>query len=269
MDSSTGMPTDPKAVAIIPARWASTRFPGKPLAQIQNKPMIQWVVEQAQKASRISEVIVATDDDRIFDAVTGFGGKAIMTSHGHVTGSDRIAEVASGLNCDIVVNIQGDEPLVPPENIDQVIRCLDKNPKLNVATLMMAVHESDEISDPNVVKVVADQKGRALYFSRSAIPFHRDEWKNGLPEDISKAKEEGMSRVFKHIGLYAYTRSFLLEFTQMDPTPIEQLEKLEQLRILEHGYPIQVEMTEKISMGVDRVEDLEKIERFLDKQNQS
>lgn len=251
------MPTEPKVVAIIPARWGSTRFPGKPLARIKKKPMIQWVVEQAQKASRISEVIVATDDDRILNAVVGFGGKAVMTSQDHVTGSDRIAEVASGLKCDIVVNVQGDEPLIPPENIDQVVGCLDKNPALNVATLMMAVHESDEITDPNVVKVVTDQKGRALYFSRSAIPFHRDEWKNGLPNETN--------RIFKHIGLYAYTRSFLLEFTRMNPTPIEQLEKLEQLRILEHGYPIQVEITERVSMGVDRIEDLEKIERFLEK----
>ena len=229
--------------------------------------MIQWVVEQAQQASRISEVIVATDDDRILKVVNGFGGKAIMTSQDHTTGSDRIAEVASGLKCDIVVNIQGDEPLIPPENIDQVIGCLDKNPVLNVATLMMAVHDSEEIVDPNVVKVVTDQKGRALYFSRSAIPYHRDEWKNGIPDNISKVKEEGMSGIFKHVGLYAYTRSFLLEFTQMNPTPNEQLEKLEQLRILEHGYPIQVEITEKISMGVDCIEDLEKIERFLEKQN--
>jgi 3-deoxy-manno-octulosonate cytidylyltransferase (CMP-KDO synthetase) len=258
------MPTESRAVAIIPARWASTRFPGKPLALIKKKPMIQWVVEQAQKASRISEVIVATDDDRILDAVIGFGGKAVMTSQDHATGSDRIAEVASGLNCDIVVNVQGDEPLIPPENIDRVISCLDKSSSLNVATLMMAVHEVDEVIDPNVVKVVVDQKGRALYFSRSAIPFHRDEWENGLPENISKVKKEGMSQIYKHIGLYAYTRSFLLDFTRMNPTPIEQLEKLEQLRILEHGYSIQVEITEKISIGVDRVEDLEKIERFLE-----
>ena len=259
------MPTEPRAVAIIPARWASSRFPGKPLALIKKKPMIQWVVEQAQKASRISEVIVATDDDRIFDAVTGFGGKAVMTSLDHATGSDRIAEVASGLKCDIVVNVQGDEPLIPPENIDQVIGCLDNDPTLNVATLMMAVREPDEISDSNIVKVVADLKGRALYFSRSAIPFHRDEWKSGFPDSNSYVKEEGMSGIFKHIGLYAYTRSFLLEFTQMSPTPIEQLEKLEQLRILEHGYPIQVEITDKVSMGVDRFEDLEKVERLLGK----
>ena len=261
------MPTESKVVAIIPARWASTRFPGKPLAQIKNKPMIQWVVEQTRKASRISDVIVATDDDRILKAVTEFGGNAVMTSQDHISGSDRIAEVASGLNCDIVVNIQGDEPLIPPENIDQVVTCLDKNPALNVATLMMAAHTADEISDPNVVKVVTDQNGRALYFSRSVIPFHRDEWKDGMPKSISKANDEGVPRVFKHIGLYAYTRPFLLEFTRMSPTHLEQLEKLEQLRILEHGYPIQVEVTERISIGVDQVEDLEKVERFLEKQN--
>lgn len=262
------MPIEPRAVAIIPARWASTRFPGKPLAQIQNKPMIQWVVEQAQKASRISEVIVATDDIRIVEAVHGFGGKAVMTSPDHATGSDRIAEVASGLKCDIVVNVQGDEPLIPPQNIDQVVDTLEKDPSLNVATLMMAINDPDEIADPHVVKVVADQKGRALYFSRSPIPFHRDEWESGSPEDLSKSKDKGMTQVYKHIGLYAYTRLFVLELSRMAPTPLEQLEKLEQLRILEHGIPIQIGITEQPSMGVDHSEDLERVERFLEKQNQ-
>lgn len=262
------MPIEPRAVAIIPARWASTRFPGKPLAQIQNKPMIQWVVEQAQKASRISEVIVATDDIRIVEAVHGFGGKAVMTSPDHATGSDRIAEVASGLKCDIVVNVQGDEPLIPPQNIDQVVDTLEKDPSLNVATLMMAINDPDEIADPHVVKVVADQKGRALYFSRSPIPFHRDEWESGSPEDLSKSKDKGMTQVYKHIGLYAYTRSFVLELSRMAPTPLEQLEKLEQLRILEHGIPIQIGITEQPSMGVDHSEDLERVERFLEEQNQ-
>lgn len=263
------MPIEPRAVAIIPARWASTRFPGKPLAQLQNKPMIQWVVEQAQKASRISEVIVATDDARILEAVARFGGTAVMTSADHATGSDRIAEVASGLNCDIVVNVQGDEPLIPPGNIDQVVGCLARDSSLTVATLMIPIHDQDEISNPNVVKVIADQKGRALYFSRAPIPFHRDAWKSSSAEDISKSKDKGMSRVFKHIGLYAYTRSFLLELSRMKPTPLERLEKLEQLRILENGYPIQVEITEKQSLGVDHVEDLDKVERFLEEQNQA
>lgn len=262
------MPTDSRAVAIIPARWASSRFPGKPLAQIQNKPMIQWVVEQAQKASKISEVIVATDDSRILDLVNGFGGKAIMTSADHATGTDRIAEVASGLNCDIVVNVQGDEPLIPPENIDQVVRCLEEESSLNVATLMMAIEDCDEISDPNVVKVAADPSGRALYFSRAPIPFHRDEWKSGSPEDISKSKGNASRQIFKHIGLYAYKRSFLMELSRMQATPLEQLEKLEQLRILERGFPVQVEITDRISVGVDQVEDLEKVERLLEKRNQ-
>ncbi|MDH5762648.1 MAG: 3-deoxy-manno-octulosonate cytidylyltransferase [Nitrospinota bacterium] len=261
------MPINSKAVAVIPARWASTRFPGKPLALIKGKPMIEWVVRQAQKASRISEVIVATDDERILEAVTKFGGQAVMTSPEHATGSDRIAEVALGLKCDIVVNVQGDEPLIPPENIDQVIRCLDNNPSLSAATLMMPVHDPDEISNPNIVKVIADQKGRALYFSRAPIPFHRDEWKSGSYEDILKSKEKGLSLVYKHVGLYAYTRSFLLEFTRLNPTPLEQLEKLEQLRIIEHGYPIQIDITEKKSIGVDQIEDLERVERILDKQN--
>ena len=263
------MTTNSRVVAIIPARWASTRFPGKPLAQIKNKPMIQWVVEQTRKASRISEVVVATDDDRIFDVVTAFGEKAVMTSRDHVSGSDRIAEVASAMNCDIVVNIQGDEPLIPPENIDLVIDCLDRNPTLNIATLMMPIFAPDEITDPDIVKVVTDQKGRALYFSRSPIPFHREEWKNGCAESNSGIKLESSTHVFKHIGIYAYRRPFLLEFTRMKPTPVEQLEKLEQLRVLEYGYPIQVEVTEKVSMGVDRAEDLEKIERFLEKQNRN
>ena len=259
------MPTDSRAVAIIPARWASSRFPGKPLAKIRNKPMIQWVVEQAQKASRISEVLVATDDLRIFDTVTGFGGKAVMTSPDHETGTDRIAEVASGLNCGIVVNVQGDEPLIPPENIDRVVRCLEEDTARDVATLMMAVHDPDEISDPNVVKVVTDHTGKALYFSRSPIPFHRDAWKRGTPEDIFKSREPGLTHVFKHIGLYAYRKSFLLELSCMPVTPLEQLEKLEQLRVLELGYSIQVEITEQVSLGVDCIEDLERVEHFLEK----
>ena len=184
------------------------------------------------------------------------------------TGSDRIAEVASGLKCDIVVNVQGGEPLIPPQNIDQVVDTLEKDPSLNVATLMMAINDPDEIADPHVVKVVADQKGRALYFSRSPIPFHRDEWKSGSPEDLSKSKDKVMRQVYKHIGLYAYTRSFVLELSRMAPTPLEQLEKLEQLRILEHGIPIQIGITEQPSMGVDHSEDLERVERFLEKQNQ-
>lgn len=168
------MPSEPNVVVIIPARWASVRFPGKPLAEIREKPMILWVVEKARQAERTSEVIVATDDQRIFEAVNSFGGKVVMTSAEHVSGSDRIAEVASGLNCDIVVNVQGDEPLMPPENIDRVVQALVDHPDVPVSTLMVPITSREEIADPNVVKVVVDKKGRALYFSRSAIPFRRD-----------------------------------------------------------------------------------------------
>ncbi|NIQ00513.1 MAG: 3-deoxy-manno-octulosonate cytidylyltransferase [Nitrospinaceae bacterium] len=258
------MPTELKAVALIPARWASSRFPGKPLAQIQHKPMIQWVVERTRKANRVSDVIVATDDTRIMEAVQRFGGKAVLTGSEHETGSDRIAEVASQLDCDIVVNVQGDEPLIPPSDIDLVISCLDDDPALSVASLMMPIHDWDEIIDPDVVKVVADVNGKALYFSRAPVPFHRDEWKRGMPEEITKSKEPGLSQVFKHIGLYAYTRKFLLEFTRWEPTILENIEKLEQLRILERGVAIKLKITDHKSFGVDRAEDLEKVERFLE-----
>ena len=258
------MPTDGKAVVLIPARWASTRFPGKPLAKILDKPMIQWVVERARQAERVSEVIVATDDQRIFDAVVDFGGKAAMTAAHHVSGSDRIAEVAEGLDCDMIVNVQGDEPLIPPENIDRVIQSLVENPTIPVSTLMIPVQSSEEVLDPNIVKVVGDQQGRAMYFSRSPIPFHRDEWgADTLMRMDDRRVQDSPGQVYKHVGIYGYTRSFLLEFTRMKPTPMEMLEKLEQLRILENGHSIRVIETECHSIGVDRVEDLEKIERLM------
>jgi len=237
------------------------RFPGKPLAEIREKPMILWVVEKARQAKRTCEVIVATDDQRIFKAVNSFGGKAVMTSAEHVSGSDRIAEVAFGLNCDIVVNVQGDEPLMPPENIDRVVQALVDHPDVPVSTLMVPIPSREEMADPNVVKVVVDKKGRALYFSRSPIPYCRDapfSEKQKAGEDFS-----GPDGLFKHLGLYAYRRPFLLEFTRMKPTPLERAEKLEQLRILENGYPLQVVRSEQDSIGVDCKEDLDKIEQFL------
>ncbi len=255
------MPSEPNVVVIIPARWASVRFPGKPLAEIREKPMILWVVEKARQAERTSEVIVATDDQRIFEAVNSFGGKVVMTSAEHVSGSDRIAEVASGLNCDIVVNVQGDEPLMPPENIDRVVQALVDHPDVPVSTLMVPITSREEIADPNVVKVVVDKKGRALYFSRSAIPFRRDA--PSSEAQMTGGDFPGQGGVFKHLGLYAYRRSFLLEFTCMSPTPLELAEKLEQLRILENGYSLQVVQAEQDSIGVDRKEDLVKIEQFL------
>lgn len=244
-----------KTVGIIPARWGSTRFPGKPLAPILGRPMIQWVVEAALKAVRLSQVIVATDDSRILDAVKGFGGCAELTSDQHRTGSDRIAEVAARGQWDLVVNIQGDEPLIDPADIDRAVKGLADNPDIPVSTLMAPVKTEDERDDVNVVKVVTDACGRALYFSRSPIPHNRD-----------GGGEAPLEGVFRHLGLYAYRSSFLREFTRMPSTPLEELEKLEQLRILESGFPILVLNTENRSPGVDRPEDIEKLETLLAKQ---
>lgn len=258
------MTAKPNVVVVIPARWGSVRFPGKPLAEICEKPMIVWVIEQARQAKQASDVIVATDDQRIFDAVQSVGGKVVMTSPEHVSGSDRIAEVASDLNCDIVVNVQGDEPLMPPVNIDQVVQALVDHPDVSVSTLMVPITSREELADPNVVKVVVDKKGRALYFSRSPIPHDRDAQSSNAQSTAGDLP--GHAGVFKHLGLYAYRRSFLLEFTRMSPTPLELKEKLEQLRILENGFSIQVVQSEHDSIGVDSKEDLVKIEKILTSQ---
>ncbi len=250
------MPTEPKVIAVIPARWASTRFPGKPLAPLCGKPMIQWVVEQAEKAKSVSAVWVATDDERIANAVTDFGGRAVMTDPGHVSGTDRIAEAVADEAVDIVVNVQGDEPLIPPENIDAVVPPLLEETGIEVSTLMIRLRSYAEMHNPDITKVVADRKGRALYFSRSPIPHHRDEWQDG---------QTGGAAPFghKHIGLYGYTKSFLMRFAKLAPSRMEKLEKLEQLRILDNGHAIRVVETDRDSIGVDRPEDLLAVEKRL------
>lgn len=245
---------------IIPARWASSRFPGKPLALICGKPMIQWVVEKARKASLVSEVIVATDDKRIADVVASFGGRAVMTSADHPSGTDRIAEVAKGLEYDIVVNVQGDEPLIPPENIDLAVRPLMNDRAIKVSTLMMRITGLEDIFDPNIVKVVVDREGLALYFSRAPIPYDRDDWRDMRSREN---KNPVTFPVYKHIGLYAYSKDFLMQFPRLPASMLESVEKLEQLRILENGISIKVMETDKISLGVDCPEDLVKVERLL------
>lgn len=234
-------------VAIIPARYASTRLNGKPLLHIDGKPMIQWVYERAKKAKLINDVIAATDDKRVFDAVRYFGGKAVMTSPEHRTGTDRIAEAAGGLNVDIIVNVQGDEPLIEPEMIDAAIRPLTNDSEIVAATLKTKIKDEKELNNPNVVKVVTDKNDFALYFSRLPIPYVRGQEKNIH---------------FKHIGLYVYRKDFLLKFARMKPTPLEEAEKLEQLRVLENGYKIKVVETKHDSIGVDTVEDLEKVRKI-------
>lgn len=240
-----------KALCVIPARYASTRLPGKPLAMIAGKPMIQHVYERASQAKRPQAVLVATDHELVYEAVQAFGGKAMLTSPEHPTGTDRLAEVARAYaDYDIIINVQGDEPLIAPEIIDKLAAAFDEEPELVMATLASVMDES-EYANPNAVKVVTDLQGYALYFSRSLIPFPR-------------AKVEEMP-VYKHIGIYAYRREFLLAFAALRPTPLERTESLEQLRALEYGHRIKVLKTEFQSIGVDTPEDLEKVNQLLSK----
>ncbi len=255
------MPTESKAVVIIPARWGSTRFPGKPLEKISGKPMIQWVVERAQNAELISQVIVATDDQRILNAVQGFGGHAVLTSSDHVSGTDRIAEAAKDLDCDIVINVQGDEPLIPSANIDLLVKPFLKDESIKVTTLKSKILDNEEVLDPNVVKVTSTKTGFALYFSRSPIPYLRDEWKNG--ERFFSRGTDSDKVFYKHIGAYGFKKNFLMEYTKMPESYLEKMEKLEQLRILENGAPIYVVETILGSIGVDCKEDIAKVEALL------
>jgi 3-deoxy-manno-octulosonate cytidylyltransferase (CMP-KDO synthetase) len=247
-------------IAVIPARYGSTRFPGKSLALIRDKPMIQWVYERTQRSRLVDRVVVATDDERILQAITTFGGEVVMTSPEHPTGTDRVAEVANKLDCDIVVNVQGDEPLIHPEMVDQAISPLLDDPSIPMGTLCKEIDTSEEAFDPNVVKVVFDGNGFALYFSRAPIPWDRDHWsgKNSFT-GLALARP-----IYKHIGLYVYRRDFLLHYAKMPQTPLEASEKLEQLRALESGYRIKTVVTEHESFGVDIPEDLGKILQRLE-----
>jgi 3-deoxy-manno-octulosonate cytidylyltransferase (CMP-KDO synthetase) len=240
-----------RVVGLIPARFASNRFPGKVLAELGGKPLVQHVVERAGQARLLDEVAVATDDRRVLEAVQGFGGKAYLTSPAHPSGTDRIAEVARDLVCDIVVNIQGDEPLLDPSVIDSAVEPLVREPSVRMATLGCPLG-LEEAADPNRVKVVVDREGFALYFSRARIPYTRD----GFPAG-------GMSPYLLHVGLYVYRRETLLALSGLPPTPLEQLERLEQLRALENGVRIRVVVTRHSSIGVDTPEDLERVRRML------
>jgi len=234
-----------KVAGVIPARWASTRLPGKPLLEILGQPMIRRVYEGASRSRLLEALIVATDDQRIVEAVQAFGGRAALTSRDHHTGTDRVAEVVRGLEARIVVNIQGDEPFVHPGMIDEIVEPLLADPDLPMCTSMHEVRDQEDFGNPNVVKAVVNLAGDALYFSRSLIPYPR--------------KSEG-HRVFEHIGLYAYRKDFLLKYAGLPQTPLEKLESLEQLRVLEHGYRLRVVETRQpyVPLSVDTPEDLEK-----------
>ena len=255
--------TQTKISAVIPARYASTRFEGKPLADILGKPMIQYVYEGVCQSKLIDEVIVATDDQRIIEVVKSFGGKAVMTSPTHFTGTDRVAEVAKKLKSEIIVNVQGDEPLIKGDIIDNAIRPLLTDDTLQLSTLMTRIEEVRDWLNPHIVKVVADQKNFALYFSRSPIPFPRDLQIGRLESNPFGTNRPLPKRVFKHIGVYVFRRKFLLQFSKMKPTPLEKLEKLEQLRALENGHPIKVTPVDYEPLCVDTPEDIQKVEAFL------
>ena len=255
--------TQTKISAVIPARYGSTRFEGKPLADILGKPMIQYVYEGVCQSKLIDEVIVATDDERISEVVKSFGGKAVMTSPTHFTGTDRVAEVAKKLKSEIIVNVQGDEPLIRGEFIDNAIRPLLTDDTLQLSTLMTRIEEVRDWLNPHIVKVVADQKNFALYFSRSPIPFPRDLQIGRLESNPFGTNRPLPKRVFKHIGVYVFRRKFLLQFSKMKPTPLEKLEKLEQLRALENGHPIKVTPVDYEPLCVDTPEDVQKVEAFL------
>jgi 3-deoxy-manno-octulosonate cytidylyltransferase (CMP-KDO synthetase) len=250
-----------KITAIIPARYGSTRFEGKALADICGKPMIQHVYERTSRSTLVSDVVVATDDDRIAAAVRRFGGRAEMTSTGHETGTDRLAEVAARMDSDIIVNVQGDEPLIEPAMIDEAIEPLTTDAALLMSTLKERIKTLHDFLSPNVVKVVTDWEGYALYFSRSPLPNFRDKWNDLKDEKFSS----GRLLCYKHVGLYVYRREFLLQYSQMSPTYLELAEKLEQLRVLENGYRIKVVETSYDSIGVDTPADLAAVVEIMKK----
>ena len=244
-------------LGIIPARFASTRFPGKPLAQLGNKPMIQWVYDSA--ASIFRHVVVATDDERIFDRVKSFGGNVVMTSPDHGSGTERCAEALrlyqdqNGMQFTYAINIQGDEPLLNPEQLERIVDCT-RGEGVQIATLIRPLRDLEEVDNPNVVKVVVDQHKNALYFSRASIPYIRD---------ASAKRERTQIPFYAHIGLYAFRASVLLQIVELSPTPLEKAESLEQLRWLQHGIPIRTEVTTHASPGVDTPEDLEKVRSMI------
>jgi 3-deoxy-manno-octulosonate cytidylyltransferase (CMP-KDO synthetase) len=242
-----------KILGVIPARYASSRFPGKALATVGSRTMLELVWERVSMARYLGPVIIATDDDRISRVARGFGAQVRMTCSDHVSGTDRVAEVASAYeDFELVVNIQGDEPLIDPNTIDAAILPLLEEPAIPMGTLKKRIEDPRELQDPNVVKVVTDRFGNAIYFSRSNIPFVRDAGQAG-----------NAITSFKHIGLYVYRRDFLLRYSALPVGPLEQLERLEQLRAIENGFRIRVVETDYESIGVDTPEDLEKVRALI------
>jgi 3-deoxy-D-manno-octulosonate cytidylyltransferase len=242
-------------LGVIPARWGSRRFPGKVLANLRGKPVIQWVWEKAVQVKGISKWLVATDDNRIFDAVGGFGGSAVMTSPDHPSGTDRIVEVMEGRTESIIVNVQGDEPLLNPDGVESMLAALKASPERMVGTAAYPIRALEELDNPNVVKVLLDRKSRAIAFSRSPIPYIRNR------QSRQSWLELGVH--YRHLGMYAYRREALEQFSQWEPGPLERAEQLEQFRFLEHGVPMICALVDHGSPDVNTPEDLKKIEQLL------
>ena len=264
----TGANPSTNAIAIIPARYESTRLPGKPLLPLAGKSLVLWVVERALAARQVVRAIVATDDERIFEVVTGAGYEAVMTRGDHPSGTDRVAEVAQSLARDqIIVNVQGDEPLISPQTIDAAIDALTNSDEVQIATTCEPIVHPAEVTDPNVVKVVTDPNGRALYFSRSPVPFPEASVRRHGSMAAALVNEPQLLAQFKkHTGLYVYRREFLLEFASWPPSALEQAEKLEQLRALERGVRIKVVAAASASIGVDTAHDLERVRAILEQE---
>lgn len=247
-------------IAIIPARYGSTRLPGKPLALIGDKPMIQHVYESAAKARVLDRVLVATDDRRIEAAVKSFGGEAVMTSKQHASGTDRLAEVARQLKAELLVNVQGDLPFIHADTITRAVRPLRRNRAIQMGTVCNPIYDEREWRNPNIVKVLTDKAGCALYFTRAPVPYVRDDKiALGAPDQASQRRLWG----YRHLGLYVYRREFLLKFARLRPTPLEQIESLEQLRAMAHGYRIHVAQVDERSVEVDTAEDLKRATEYL------
>ncbi len=240
-----------RATIVIPARYASTRLPGKPLLSLVGKPMIQWVYERAAQIPNAGQVIVATDDKRIYDAVCGFGGNVQMTPDTLKTGSERVGFVAKDLTSDIVVNLQGDEPLISAAAVAEAIDLLEKDPACQVSTLGCPIEREEDWQNPSIVKVVTDSNDTALFFSRAGIPHPRNEAFRPSP------------RLLRHLGVYVFRRQFLLDYLQWPPGELESIELLEQLRILERGFSIRVARTDEVSPGVDTPEDVKVVEDMI------
>lgn len=261
----TGSNSQPKAVAVIPARYSSVRLPGKPLLQIAGKPLIVWVAERAAAAQTISRTIVATDDPRIFEAANAAGFDAAITRVDHLSGTDRIAEVAHNLRAEIIVNVQGDEPLIDPVTIDRAVNALVNDPLAQMSTTCENISETSEVLNRSVVKVTMDDQGYANGFSRNPIPYPNQAVKeHGSIEAALAAEPALLSSFRKHTGLYAYRREFLLEFASWPQAESERAESLEQLRALERGVKIKVVEAASTSIGVDTMEDLERVRAIIE-----